>query len=129
MLDIFKKNIRWFTAIIIILVISAAVYIYLPGELWRFKPGKEYTIALTDDGFLAQEITIEQGDSVKFITTRGKEFWPTSNLHPSHAIYPEFDPHGPILPDGSWSFRFDRIGEWHYHDHVRSYFTGTIYVE
>ncbi len=87
-----------------------------------------YTITLTNVGFSPAELTIAQGDTVRFVSTRGKEFWPASNIHPSHTIYPEFDPQQPIQPDASWNFTFNRIGAWGYHDHLAPLFIGTITV-
>jgi plastocyanin len=86
-------------------------------------------IVLTEEGFEPREIHITKGTKVTFTTTRQNQFWPASNLHPSHEIYPEFDPKYPLEPTESWSFVFDKPGVWRFHDHIRSYFTGTIYVD
>lgn len=63
-----------------------------------------------------------------FVTKRGGYFWPASNPHPTHEVYPEFDPRRPIEADSSWSFRFDKSGEWRYHDHLAPLFEGKIVV-
>ncbi len=86
-------------------------------------------VILTDAGFVPQYIRIRRGTMVTFTTTRSDEFWPASNPHPSHSIYPAFDPKVPIQPNDSWSFTFDRVGVWGYHDHIRSYFTGIVQVD
>lgn len=86
-------------------------------------------IVLTEDGFEPRYVRIDAGTEVVFSNERDKPFWPASNLHPQHGIFPEFDPKRPIAPDEEWSFTFDEPGEWGFHDHVRSYFTGIIYVE
>src|SRR3989344_2321438 len=51
-----------------------------------------HVIVLKQEGFSPSEITIRKGDKVTFTTALGKEFWPASNLHPNHSIYPDFDP-------------------------------------
>jgi plastocyanin len=86
-------------------------------------------ILFTEDGFLPRDIRIDRGSSVQFTTNTSKYFWPASNLHPSHDIYSDFDPRRPLAPEESWSFTFERPGIWGYHDHIRSYYTGVIYVE
>jgi len=95
------------------------------------SPGGEegYTVQLREDGFYPRELTIGKGDSVTFTATRGKPFWPASNLHPTHTIYPAFDAREPIDPDKSWSFTFTRPGEWRYHDHLTSSFIAKITVK
>ncbi len=86
------------------------------------------SIVLTPDGFVPKEPTIHVGTIVTFSNTTGREYWPASDLHPSHAIYAAFDPARPLQPDETWSFTFDRVGSWGLHDHIRSYYTGLIHV-
>ena len=86
------------------------------------------TITLTEKGFEPREVTLLKGGTVTFRTTTGQQYWPASNLHPEHTIYPEFDSKLPIAPDKEWSFTFDRVGSWGFHDHMRSYFAGIIHV-
>lgn len=85
-------------------------------------------IVLQEKGFEPREVTIKKGGTVTFSTTRNKPYWPASNTHPSHTIYSEFDPLRPLQPSETWQFTFDRLGEWAYHDHLRSYYVGTIHV-
>lgn len=85
-------------------------------------------VTLTEDGFSPSELSIKAGDTVTFVTKNGKRFWPASNLHPSHELYPEFDPLLPVMPEESWSFTFTKVGEWQYHDHLAPYYTGVITV-
>ena len=84
---------------------------------------------LSDHGFVPDELFIGKGETVTFRAEIERQFWPASNLHPDHSIYPEFDPQRPLQPQEEWSFVFERPGTWRFHDHLRSYYTGTIYVE
>ena len=110
-------------AIIILLIVVGVFFI----ERNYTRESAVYTIQLRENGFSPQELTIQKGDTVKFVS-ESRIFWPASNLHPSHAIYSEFDPKEPIETEESWSFRFNKPGEWKYHDHLAPYFTGTIIV-
>ena len=111
-------------SVIIFLCVASVAYFYN----FEGSHGKVHTVKLTEDGFAPSTITIAKGDTVVFTTTRGQPFWPASDLHPTHTIYPEFDPKQPIDPDKSWSFRFDKIGEWQFHDHLAPLFRGVITV-
>lgn len=105
------------------LILSAA-YLF-----WTMQPqGEILEIILTENGFLPNEITIKNGDKIKFSTNTNKPFWPASDLHPTHGIYPEFDPLKPIDPDKSWTFQFLKSGRWKFHDHLSSEFRGSITV-
>ncbi|MBP7741442.1 MAG: cupredoxin domain-containing protein [Candidatus Pacebacteria bacterium] len=98
------------------------------GVLNSSTPGT-VTVTLTKDGFVPNEISLKKGESITFKNTTGNLFWPASNLHPSHLLYSEFDPQEPIQPTDTWTFVFEKTGEWKFHDHLSPYFTGTITVK
>jgi plastocyanin len=85
-------------------------------------------ITLNDGGFTPAEVTIKQGTKVTFKNTGTVPHWPASNIHPTHEIYPEFDPMRELAPGESWSFIFDKAGKWHMHDHLAANSVGTITV-
>lgn len=93
--------------------------------------GASHSVVLTPDGYEPNVITVKKGDTIVFSTSDdyGKLHWPASNLHPSHGIYPAFDPKKPVEPNADWEFLFDEVGEWRFHDHLAPYHTGTITVE
>ena len=110
-------------------LINTKVFDGSVGKIYaRLGIEKEHIVELTEKGFLPNEITIRKGDTVKFTTSRAKPFWPASNLHPTHEIFPEFDHKTPISPDESWSFKFEKAGIWKYHDHIHANFTGKVVV-
>jgi len=77
-----------------------------------------------------EEISIKRGQTIRFENTSVDEmYWPASNIHPSHGIYPEFDPQEPVMAGKSWSFKFNKAGSWRFHDHLHPQITGTINVE
>jgi len=95
--------------------------VFLVG-IWR-RPTR--TIELRKNGFFPKQLAIRQGETVTFISQTDKPFWPASNVHPSHMLYPEFDPKKPV---SAWQFTFDRAGKWRFHDHISPEFTGAIIV-
>jgi len=97
-------------------------------ELVNFGTGVIHKMVLGEEGYEPRDIVINLGDTIEFSTTEDKPYWPASNVHPTHRLYSEFDPKEPILPGGTWSFTFDKIGEWRYHDHIAPFYTGTITV-
>ncbi len=84
------------------------------------------TITLDDTGFHPKVALVVRGESITFRTSRGKYFWPASDPHPIHATYPEFDPKEALKKDAVWTFTFDRVGIWSYHDHLAPQFGGRI---
>ena len=92
-------------------------------------PQTETVMRMGDAGYTPSNITIAAGDEATFINESSVPRWPASAIHPTHEIYPEFDPKEAIAPGASWSFTFDRAGLWRYHDHLNPTISGTITVE
>ncbi len=87
------------------------------------------TIVITEAGFEPASLTIKVGQAVKFTNRGTVKHWPASNLHPSHLLYPEFDPKIGFAPGQSWTFVFTKPGSWRMHDHLAAYNKGIIVVE
>ncbi|MBI2013346.1 MAG: hypothetical protein HYS87_00720 [Candidatus Colwellbacteria bacterium] len=87
-----------------------------------------YIVELKDDGFYPMEITVQKGDSVKFISDAYDYFWPASDPHPTHEFLGGFDPETAIERGESWAYTFNETGSWNYHDHIHVSFKGTINV-
>ncbi len=100
------------------------------GSTGSTSTAKTYEISYTNTCFDPANRTIKLGDTIKFIdNSKTRSMWPASNNHPSHLLYPEFDPKKSIAPGGSWSFTFNKVGAWGYHDHLKSNCTGIITVQ
>ncbi len=128
------KFILTLSILLVLTIVTTMIFLLNTKKISRIsfpnnQSTQNLTITLTEDGFTPNEITIKKGDTIKFVSTRDKEFWPASNLHPTHGIYPQFDPLQPIKPNLSWSFKFDKVGSWKYHDHLFPYYRGTIVVK
>lgn len=78
-------------------------------------------------GFKPASLVIQEGETVVFRSVK-QAAWPAADFHPEHALYPEFDPKAPIKDGEEWSFRFDKPGEWTFHDHLSPSRRGIIRV-
>ncbi len=108
---------------IVFLLISA----FSPISVSAFE--EKTTIVMNDNGFEPKDITIQKDTTVVFVNNDSKDRWPASNIHPTHGIYPEFDPQKPVASGKSWQFVFDKAGVWKFHDHILPHMKGTITVE
>ncbi len=90
--------------------------------------GESVVIRMDNGVFEPDTITIKRGTQVVFESVGSESHWPASNLHPTHGIFPEFDSKRRVAPGESWSFVFDRVGEWRFHDHLSPRMLGTIVV-
>ncbi len=88
----------------------------------------DVVIKMGDDSYTPQNIQIKKGSTVRFVNEASSLRWPASDLHPSHLIFPEFDPREPVGKGNTWEYTFDKVGSWSYHDHLAPYITGTIKV-
>ncbi|MEM5828182.1 MAG: cell wall-binding repeat-containing protein [Candidatus Aenigmatarchaeota archaeon] len=99
-------------------------------------------IVITDSGFQPEKLVVKKGTRVIFINQASREVWPASDYHPTHRLYPGsgiekcgtpeekniFDACRGLKPGESWSFVFNEVGTWTYHDHLAPRFKGTIIV-
>lgn len=86
------------------------------------------SVRMSDTGYSTTTIAIRQGEAVSFVNESARDRWPASDLHPTHEIYPAFDPRQPLSPGKSWQFRFDRCGTWRFHDHLAPNIRGSVEV-
>lgn len=89
---------------------------------------KTTTVTYTDN-FNPSPVTINAGDSVKFVNNSQREIQPASADHPVHNEYPGFESPSDIQPGDSWTFTFDRVGTWEYHDHNLETKGGIVIVQ
>ena len=88
----------------------------------------KYIINQTASGYEPNSLTVTRGDTVIFENSTKEYHWPASDLHPTHTIYPDFDPRRPLAPNEPWSFRFKQTGEWAFHDHLKANLVGVVTV-
>ena len=97
------------------------------------------TVTYTDSSFGPATTEIKRGDTVTFVNQSNRGMWVASAIHPTHTLYPEkssndcfgssFDACTQISPGNSWSFTFNSVGSWNYHNHARPNHTGVVVVE
>jgi len=100
------------------------------------------TTTVTYDGnsFTPSTVTIAQGGTVTFTDTAG-QMWLASDPHPSHTVYDGTSrsqhceagytgakPLDECGTGSSFSFTFDKVGSWGYHDHLNDGAHGTVTV-
>jgi plastocyanin len=100
----------------------------------------DVTITYTDDGFTPSQTTVKQGQTVRFVNESSGQMWVASDQHPTHTEYAgtnlrqhcsnnsnsAFDQ---CESSDSFSFTFEKAGDWQYHNHVNASAGGTITVQ
>lgn len=99
-------------------------------------------VTYSDAGFTPSTLEVEMGKTVNFVNGSSGVFWPASAIHPTHTLYPGssigkcgtgeadtiFDACSSVAPGESYSFTFDEVGTWKYHNHLRPLNNGKIIV-
>lgn len=93
------------------------------------ETGEEFVVSVTDVGFVPDNITVGAGDMVTFTNNGQALHWPASDLHPTHELLPGFDAGRALATGEDYSFTFDEVGTWTFHDHLNPQLTGKIIVE
>lgn len=99
-------------------------------------------VKYTDAGYSPADVTIKKGQAVTWVNESSKNMWVASAIHPSHAVYEgtDLDEHCPDADNSSfdqckgeptgtnWSFTFNKVGVWRYHDHLDASKFGKVTV-
>ncbi len=102
----------------------------------------DVTVIYNDDGFLPKSVTIPSGTTVTFINQGMVDMWVASAMHPTHTVYSgtslsqhcpnttntTFDACIGVTPGNSFSFTFNKEGNWKYHDHINASKSGAVTV-
>ncbi|MBI3255537.1 MAG: cupredoxin domain-containing protein [Candidatus Andersenbacteria bacterium] len=87
------------------------------------------TIEVTDTGFTPPQVTVAPGTKVTFVNNGQALHWPASAPHPTHTALPGFDAKKGLATGESYSFTFEKIGVWKFHDHLNPSIFGAVTVE
>lgn len=100
-----------------------------------------HTVTVTYNGstFSPASVTIKKGDTVRFIETGTSPMWVTSDPHPTHQGYSgtTVSQHCPDTAGtafdqcaigSSYTFTFEKVGSWGYHNHANHDAVGTVVV-
>jgi len=90
---------------------------------------QNWTVKFENGRFNPAELKIKKGDTVTWVNKSDSLMWPASAFHPTHQVYPGFDALKSLNMGESYSFKFDRVGSWKYHNHLSTSVTGVIVVE
>lgn len=101
-------------------------------------------VTLTDSGFTPSTLTVNAGETVRFINESSRGMWVGSDDHPTHTHYDgtstrehcangmatndTFDQCTAVNRGDYWDYTFERAGSFGYHNHVGASQTGTIVV-
>ena len=113
-----------------------------PSDEENFEEETVHVVEVNEKGFEPLTIEIKKGESVVWMAGDVQRFWIASNNHPTHTRYPNssiekcgtsnqsstFDACRVYFTGENYSFKFDRVGSWGYHDHIRAWAMGTVVV-
>lgn len=86
------------------------------------------TVVMNTDSYTPSTFTVKKGSRVVFRNASDVSRWPASDYHPTHGIYPEFDPQEEVAEGEEWAFVFEKPGKWKIHDHMEPRIKGVVTV-
>jgi len=107
------------------------------------SPVVMYTVTYGANGYTPATLHVKKGAPVTFKNESDQQMWTASAIHPTHTVYPGSDIRKCGTPDATtifdmckanakgqqWSFTFNEVGTWKYHNHMHPADGGTIIVE
>jgi len=86
-------------------------------------------VVIDDSGqFSPSAIKVSKGGKVTWTNKSSGVVWPASAIHPTHELYPGFDALHGLKTGETYSFVFEKVGSWRYHNHLNSAITGVVEV-
>lgn len=99
------------------------------------------TVTYSASGFSPSSVTIKKGGTVTFNVADGSKMWVATDAHPEHEGYDATSrsqhcasgyvgekPFDQCAAGATYSFTFEKIGSWSYHNHSDQDMGGTIVV-
>ena len=87
------------------------------------------TIIYSDHGYTPRTVRVTPGTKVIFENQSSSAFWPVSDPHPVHTDLSGFDAKEPLASGKTYSYIFEKVGTWNFHDHLRPNNRGSVIVE
>lgn len=125
----------------VILLTVGGYYIFqnfnkLPSSITHLPSAKPQELAaggevvISKAGFTPEVILVKKGTSVTWINKDSLPHQVTTDPYPTNDGLPGFDSGEPLMTRDSYTFTFEKVGKFTYHDNLnpRS-FQGTIIVE
>ena len=106
------------------------------SSMGQMPVAEKNVVTYADTDYLPATLQVKKGETVTFKNQSPQSMWTASAVHPTHRGYPTtggclgstFDACKGVQSGDSWSFKFDIVGTWKYHNHLSPSNTGTIYV-
>ncbi len=102
--------------------------VFSPTSVIKGDTNIAATITYTDTGYTPTTVTIEKGQTVAFVNKSSVPMWAASNPHPAHTILPSFDQFEGTAPGTTYTYTFDEVGTWNFHDHINPTSGGSVIV-
>ncbi len=135
--------------ILLIAIVGAIIFFLSPNDSATTPEVEENTtteevsatneISYTNSGFKPKEIVVNKGQTVTWTNNSKRGMWVASAMHPTHTVYPETSENDCLgssfdactaQPTGeTFSFTFNEVGEWGYHDHTQAQNWGRVIVK
>jgi plastocyanin len=98
------------------------------GGISSAVPVLQAAVEITNTGFSLQTVAVTKGGTVTWTNRGTSAAWVASAVHPTHQLYLGFDELQGMAPGESWSFTFNNVGSWKYHNHLSPLQIGTVNV-
>lgn len=89
---------------------------------------KMETVRYTNAGYEPPFLSVPVGTMIQFVNESDAEMWVASNEHPAHTDLPTFDQFGLSSKGSTYTYVFDQVGSWAYHDHLNPEREGVVEV-
>lgn len=115
-------------ALIIVVVVGVVLVRRHSTQQPKVTAPAAVTVEMGEGGFSPQALSIKVGTTVVFKNSGAEPHHVISDPHPDHNQLPDFDSKTNIGPDGTYTYTFNKVGTFHYHNELEPEDGGTVIV-
>ena len=85
-------------------------------------------VVFDGNAFIPANVAVHVGHTVTWQNKSTQDVWPQADSNQTGTSTREFDPRVAIHPGASWSYTFNRAGNWPYHNNLNTGAGGVVEV-
>lgn len=90
---------------------------------------EQNVVKYSESGFSPKSLEVAVGTGVTFVNEGDSPMWVASAPHPQHTNLPGFDQLKSAAKGDSYTYTFEKVGLWKYHNHLDATQFGEVVVK
>lgn len=117
-------------AVLLVGIVAATWWFLQDARETTYKaPQNVAYVDIAAEGFVPRTLQVTKGTKVVWVNRDAVPHQVASDPYPDRSALPALFSEKPLAAEGTYSFTFDKVGEWAYHDYLHPELSATIQVK